>query len=61
MTAILGLLAFVLRYTGRVRWLKTRRFGAICAPALPLILLAWTDPGTISSGRGSRTRGSASP
>jgi signal transduction histidine kinase/ActR/RegA family two-component response regulator len=43
-TAILGLMAFVLRYTGRFGWLKARRFGAICAPALPLIALAWTDP-----------------
>jgi PAS domain S-box-containing protein len=43
-TAILGLVAFVLRYTGRSHWLTARRFGAICAPALPLIALAWTDP-----------------
>ena len=43
-TAILGLLAFVLRYTGLFRWLTTRRFAAICAPAIPLIVLAWTDP-----------------
>src|SRR5205814_1796493 len=33
--AILGLLAFVLRYAGLFRWLKSGRFGAICAPALP--------------------------
>ncbi len=43
-TAILGLLAFVLRYTGLFRWLTIRRFAAICAPAIPLIALAWTDP-----------------
>jgi PAS domain S-box-containing protein len=42
--AILGLLAFVIRYTGLFHWLRARRFGAICAPAVPLILLAWTDP-----------------
>jgi PAS domain S-box-containing protein len=43
-TGILGLLAFVLRYTGHLRWLTARRFGAICALTLPLIALAWTDP-----------------
>src|SRR5262249_4555470 len=43
-TGILGLLAFVLRYTGHYRWLTARRFGAISALALPLIALAWTDP-----------------
>src|SRR5215470_205066 len=43
-TAILGLMAFVLRFTGRYCWLTARRFGAICSPALPLIALAWTDP-----------------
>ncbi|MGD0044248.1 MAG: histidine kinase N-terminal 7TM domain-containing protein, partial [Isosphaeraceae bacterium] len=40
-TAMLGLVAFVFRYTGLFRWLKAYRFGAICAPALPLLLLAW--------------------
>lgn len=43
-TAMLGLVAFVFRYTGLFRWLKAYRFGAICAPALPLLVLAWTDP-----------------
>jgi len=43
-TAILGLSAFVFRYTGLFWWLKTYRFAAICAPAIPLIALAWTDP-----------------
>ena len=43
-TALLGLVAFVFRYTGLFRWLKTYRFGMICAPALPLLLLVWTDP-----------------
>jgi len=42
--AILALLAFLFRYTGRSRWLEPRRFGAICAPALALLVLAWTDP-----------------
>ncbi len=41
---ILGLLAFVLRYTGCVQWLKRRRFALVCAPALALILVAWTNP-----------------
>ena len=43
-TSILGMLAFVLHYTGRGRWLKPRRFGAICALPLALILVAWTNP-----------------
>jgi signal transduction histidine kinase/ActR/RegA family two-component response regulator len=43
-TTILGMLAFVLRYTGAVHWLEPRRFGAVCAPALGLILVAWTNP-----------------
>jgi signal transduction histidine kinase/ActR/RegA family two-component response regulator len=41
---ILGLLAFVLRYTRSVHWLEPRRFAAICAPALALIIVAWTNP-----------------
>ena len=44
LTTIMGLLAFVLHYTGRLRWLEPRRFGLICAPAAVLVLLAWTDP-----------------
>jgi PAS domain S-box-containing protein len=43
-TAMLGLLAFVFRSTGQFRWLNPYRFGAICVPALPLLVLAWTDP-----------------
>ncbi len=43
-TAMLGLVAFVLRFTGFFRWLRAARFGLICAPALPLLLLAWTNP-----------------
>jgi PAS domain S-box-containing protein len=42
--AILGLLAFVLRYNGLSRAGMRLWFGAACAPALPLILLVWTDP-----------------
>ncbi len=42
--ALLGLMAFVFRYTGFFRWLKAARFGLVCAPALPQLLLAWTDP-----------------
>jgi PAS domain S-box-containing protein len=42
--AMLGLVAFVFRYTGCFRWLKADRFGPVCAPALTLLLLAWTDP-----------------
>src|SRR5262249_42025619 len=44
LAAILGLLAFVLIYTGRLRWLRPARFGSICAVAVPLLVLAWTDP-----------------
>jgi PAS domain S-box-containing protein len=42
--AILGLSAFVFRYTSVFLSLKSLPFAAICAPAVPLILLAWTDP-----------------
>src|SRR4051812_23923065 len=41
--AILGLVAFVLRFTGHVRWLEARRFAAIVAPALALLPLALTN------------------
>ena len=41
---ILGLLAFVLRYTGSSYWLEPRRFAAIYAPALAMIGVAWTNP-----------------
>jgi PAS domain S-box-containing protein len=42
-TAILGLLAVVLRYTGHVEWLKLPVFTAICTPAVIMILFAWTN------------------
>ena len=42
-TAILGLLAVVLRYTGHVDWLKLPVFTAVCTPAVVLILFAWTN------------------
>ena len=41
---VLGLLAFVLRYTGSVQWLEPRRLAVVCAPALALIVVAWTNP-----------------
>src|SRR5437763_13692606 len=41
---ILGLLAVVLRYTGRDPWPEPRRFGAIAAPSLALMVVAWTNP-----------------
>lgn len=40
---MLGLLAFVLGYTGHDRWLAPRRFTAIAAPSVVLTLLAWTN------------------
>ena len=43
-TMLLGMLAFVLRYTGHERWLAPRRFGIIGAMMLALTLLAWTNP-----------------
>ena len=42
-TAILGLLAVVLRYTGHTSWLRIPRFSAICTPAVVMILFAWTN------------------
>ena len=42
--SVMGLLAFVLHYSGRSRWLEARRFGLICAPSMLLVLLAWTNP-----------------
>ena len=42
-TAILGLLAVVLRYTAHDEWLKLPVFTAICTPAVVLILFAWTN------------------
>ncbi len=43
-TAILGMLAFVLHYTGRARWLEPGRFAAISAVPLALLPVAWTNP-----------------
>jgi PAS domain S-box-containing protein len=43
-TSILGMLAFVLHYTGREWWLEPHRFGAICALPLALTLMCWTNP-----------------
>jgi PAS domain S-box-containing protein len=40
---IQGMLAFVLRYTGCTNWLKWPRFAAVCAPAVALVLMAWTN------------------
>jgi PAS domain S-box-containing protein len=42
-TAILGLVAVVLRYTGRINWLGLSRFTAICTPAVVMILFALTN------------------
>jgi signal transduction histidine kinase/CheY-like chemotaxis protein len=42
-TMLLGMFAFVLRYTGHDRWLSPRRFAAIAAPMAALTLLAWTN------------------
>jgi PAS domain S-box-containing protein len=42
--SVLGMLAFVLQYTGRDRWLEPRRFAAVCALPAALVLLAWTNP-----------------
>jgi signal transduction histidine kinase/CheY-like chemotaxis protein len=39
----LGVLASVLRFTGCYRWLKPGQFVAICAPALAMCLVAWTN------------------
>jgi PAS domain S-box-containing protein len=43
-TMILSLLATVLLYTGRDQWVKLPRFTLICAPAVLLLVLAWTNP-----------------
>jgi signal transduction histidine kinase/ActR/RegA family two-component response regulator len=42
-TTILGVLAFVLLYTGHGDWLAPRRFGVICAPAVFFVFVAWTN------------------
>ncbi len=41
---VLGVLAFVLKYTGSHAWLEWRYFALVCAPALVLVLVAWTNP-----------------
>ncbi|RUL87441.1 histidine kinase N-terminal 7TM domain-containing protein [Tautonia sociabilis] len=41
---ILGLMAFVLRFTGQDRWLTARRFAPLAAPAVLPLALAWTSP-----------------
>jgi signal transduction histidine kinase/ActR/RegA family two-component response regulator len=43
-TTILGMLAFVFRYTGCTDWLSSRRFTAISAPAVVFVLVACTNP-----------------
>ena len=58
-TMLLGMLAFVLRYTGHERWLAPRRFAAIAAPMLALTLLAWTNPWHHLYWRSIGTSGSA--
>ena len=42
--SILGMLGFVLHYTGRGRWLSPGRFAAICALPLATLPVAWTNP-----------------
>ncbi len=42
--SVLGMLAFVLQYTGRDRWLEPRRFAAICAWPAVMVLVSWTNP-----------------
>jgi PAS domain S-box-containing protein len=44
MATILGLLAFVLVFTGRESWLASRRFLFVVAPAVVFTLIAWTNP-----------------
>jgi signal transduction histidine kinase/ActR/RegA family two-component response regulator len=41
---LLGMLAFVLRYTECTWWLAPRRFAVLAVPMLVLTLLAWTNP-----------------
>jgi PAS domain S-box-containing protein len=43
-TGMLGLLALVFRFAGISSWLQPRRFLLVCAPALLILLAAWTDP-----------------
>jgi len=41
--AILGLMTFVVRYTGHTRWLSSRLYGVICTLAVVPLSLAWTN------------------
>jgi signal transduction histidine kinase/ActR/RegA family two-component response regulator len=43
MVTIVSLLAFVLVFTGRERWLLPRRFLCVVVPAIVLTLIAWTN------------------
>ena len=42
-TTILSLLATVLAYTGHYEWLRPRRFVSLSAPAVLLLVCAWTN------------------
>jgi signal transduction histidine kinase/CheY-like chemotaxis protein len=44
MVTTVGLLAFVLRFTGHGDWLPSRWFSSACALALGLTVLSWTNP-----------------
>jgi len=44
LAALLGLSAFVLRYTGRSDWLRGRRAGWVVAGAVAMVAMVWTDP-----------------
>ena len=41
--AILGLMTFVMRYTGHSRWLSSRLYGVICTLAVVPLSFAWTN------------------
>ena len=41
--AILGLMTFVLRYTGHTRWLSSRLYSVVCILAVTPLSLAWTN------------------
>lgn len=43
LVALLGLLAFVLRHTGKHEWLGIRRFGPIAIVGFLILGVAWTD------------------
>jgi PAS domain S-box-containing protein len=44
LVAILGLMAFVFRFTGKSSWATVRPFALISAPAVTLVVLVWTNP-----------------